>query len=179
MGHAPRPPPSVAPQFPSRWYLPSWRRRSLRGSPIPPGKRQTQAGATWTNTLIGTNRRVRPESIPDPRCPQVNPGALLYINGRNLSQVEVHLDGFPLEVGARRGWALNLQLPDYPVTGPLEYLRPGNVRESRPRGSLRCQGHVTRGDRCHRAASIARFPIQRQEASKSPPRRRLVARPSR
>ncbi|MCG6869988.1 MAG: hypothetical protein LJE91_15025 [Gammaproteobacteria bacterium] len=56
--------------------------------------------------------------------PQVNPGALLYINGRNLSQIEVYLDGIPLEVEARREWAPDLQLPDYAVTGPLGYYDP-------------------------------------------------------
>jgi hypothetical protein len=54
----------------------------------------------------------------------VNPGALLYINGRNLSQIEVYLDGIPLEVEARREWAPDLQLPDYAVTGPLGYYDP-------------------------------------------------------
>jgi len=56
--------------------------------------------------------------------PQATVGSTLYLNGRNLSQVEVYLDGVPLDVELRKDWVLDLQLPDYPVTGPLEYYDP-------------------------------------------------------
>jgi len=100
------------------------------GTPV--GMRRTESSGRTADKVRGDLGRHREWDEPSHVTrvdswspgPRATLGSLLYVNGRNLLQVEVYLDGIPLEVEARREWSLDLRLPDYPVTGSLEYYDP-------------------------------------------------------